>query len=85
MTLRLKKSGGVDISVGVETGAEDCREDDAVELLLYKDKDKGWGTCGDGGAPGKRGEVARGVLEGVWSSESKVESRGVIGLGIPGI
>ena len=84
LTVRLKKRGGVEPSVGVETDAGDCR-DDAAELLRYKDVDRGSGTRGDGGAPGKRGEVARGVLEGVWSSESKVESRGVIGLGMPGI
>ena len=39
---------------------------------------------------GRRGDVARGVAEGVWSSVSTVdcelvESCGVIGLGIPGI
>lgn len=36
--------------------------------------------------PGKRGEVARGVADGVRSSASKdVVSRGVIGRGIPGM
>lgn len=36
--------------------------------------------------PGRRGEVARGVADGVRSSASKdVVSRGVIGRGIPGM
>ena len=35
--------------------------------------------------PGRRGDVARGVAEGVRSSASNVVSRGVMGRGIPGM
>ncbi len=34
---------------------------------------------------GRRGEVARGVAEGVWSAVSTDGSCGVMGLGIPGM
>ena len=64
------------------------REDAAVELLRYIFDTILWENDGGAGlvlVPGSRGEVGRGVVDGVRSSVSKLvsQSRGVIGRGIP--
>ena len=60
---------------------------DALELLRYMLEVKVWEIKGETWVfkPGRRGDVARGVAEGVRSSVSKEVSRGVMGRGIPGI
>ena len=59
---------------------------DADELLLKSVEDKLWLNIGDcDGIDGRRGDVARGVADGVWTSASTDDSCGVMGLGIPGI
>ena len=75
------------VAVAAATGRADWYEDDALELLRYMLDAKLWDIKGDIWVfmPGRRGEVARGVAEGVRSSESKVASRGVMGRGIPGM
>lgn len=80
---RLKKRGGVEPCVG-ETGRWDA---EAPELLLLRVEAILWGIKGETWVlrPGRRGEVARGVAEGVKSSLSKMASLGVIGRGMPGI
>ena len=62
-------------------------DDDAPELLLYRLDARLWDIKGDAWVfkPGNRGEVARGVADGVRSSESKVGSRGVMGRSMPGV
>ena len=60
---------------------------DALELLRYMLDVNVWDINGAAWVfrPGRRGELARGVAEGVRSSMSKEVSRGVMGRGIPGI
>lgn len=62
-------------------------DDDAPELLLYRLDARLWDIKGDAWVfkLGRRGEVARGVADGVRSSESKVGSRGVMGRSMPGV
>lgn len=61
--------------------------EDALELLRYMLVTNVWDINGDAWVfkLGRRGDVARGVAEGVRSSVSKELSRGVMGRGIPGI
>lgn len=81
---RLKKRGGVEAAG--EIGRLVWYDEDALELLRCM-LDVIWDIKGDPWVfmPGRRGEVARGVADGVRSSGSKEVSRGVIGRGMPGM
>ena len=82
----MKKRGAVGPAAG-EMGRLPWYEEDALELLLCILDTKLWDIDEETWVlrPGRRGEVARGVADGVRSSESKVVSLGVIGRSMPGV
>lgn len=86
LVLRWKNIGEAETG-GVTAGemALEERGTEAVELDRYTPDTRVCDIGAECWTVGSRGEVARGVVDGVRSSDSKCRSCGVIGRGMPGI